>query len=74
MARLLADIVLPVGVPHSLGSGVGSRSLEGASSRSVWAEHPESRTACWWWSMGELQCEVAQLYVVDKHFKLLEPL
>ena len=72
MAQLLADIVLPVGVPHSLGSGVGSRSLEGTLSRSVWAEHPESRTACWWWSMGGLQCEVTQLYVVDKHLKFLE--
>ena len=72
MAWFVVDIVLPVGVHHSLGSGVGSHSLEGASSRSGWAEHSESRTACWWWSMGGLKCEVAQLYVVDKHFKLLE--
>ena len=41
-----AVMVASVGVPHSFVSGVGSCSLDGASSRNVCVEHPESSTAC----------------------------
>ena len=41
-----AVMVVPVGVPHSFVSGVGSRSSDGISSRNVCVEHPESSTAC----------------------------
>ena len=40
-------ITSPVGVPHSLVSGVSFLASDGASSRRVWYEHPELRTARW---------------------------
>ena len=43
---LFAVMVVPVGMPHSFVSGVGSRLLDGASSCNVCVEHPESSTAC----------------------------
>ena len=42
----LEVMVAPVGVPHSFGDSVAWRSWDGASSRSVCVEQPESSTAC----------------------------